>query len=260
MELDIFQIDAFTQNIFSGNPAAVCPLENWLEDDIMQSIALENNLSETAFFIPNDNGYHIRWFTPVTEVDLCGHATLASAFVLFNILGYAKNKIHFDSKSGPLVIHHENDRMIMDFPSQPPVPCDIPLQLEKAFHIKPVECLISEDYLVIFKNEQEVLELNPDMDCLKKLNLRGVSVTAKGSGEYDFINRFFAPKYGVPEDPVTGSAFTQLVPYWSKKLGKKTLKARQVSSRGGDVQCCFKSDRVKISGQAALYLKGKIHI
>ncbi len=260
MELDLYQIDAFTKDVFSGNPAAVCPLDFWLDDDVLQSIALENNLSETAFFIPNANGYHIRWFTPVAEVDLCGHATLASAFLLFNNLKYPKKMIQFDSRSGPLLIYRDKDLITMNFPAQPPEASLMPPLVKKAFNIQPIACLKSEDYVFIFKKEQDIIDLIPDMERLRIFDLRGVSVTAEGSGEVDFVNRFFAPKYGVPEDPVTGSAFTQLVPYWAEKLGKNQLRARQLSPRGGDVQCCLKSGRVDISGHAVLYMKGTIHI
>ncbi len=260
MELTLYQIDAFTKNVFSGNPAAICPLTDWLDDDIMQSIALENNLSETAFFIPDDDGYHIRWFTPVSEVDLCGHATLASAYVIFNLLEYHNNQIHFNSKSGPLYIEKQDSRITMDFPCQPPIPCQIPEALENAFGKTPVECLKSEDYMVVFETEADVINYSPDMDELKKLGLRGVISTAKASGNYDFVNRFFAPKFGVPEDPVTGSSFTQLIPYWSGKLDQTTFNARQVSQRGGDIQCSLNGNRIKISGSAVKYLEGKINI
>ena len=186
MEITLYQIDAFASKLFEGNPAAVCPLQAWLPDEIMQSIAAENNLSETAFFVPKGNGYHIRWFTPVSEVDLCGHATLAAAYVLFNILGYKKDKIEFDSKSGILAVTKDNEWLIMDFPAQPPVACDIPKEIVKAFDIAPIECLKSEDFIVVFEREIDIESANPDFEQLKKLDLRGVIITAKPT-RYDFV-------------------------------------------------------------------------
>ena len=260
MELTIYQIDAFADKPFEGNPAAVCPLDKWLPDSVMQSIAEENNLSETAFFIPSDNGFNIRWFTPTDEVDLCGHATLAAAYVLFNCLNYNGDIVKFDSRSGFLSVRRDNDQLIMDFPAQPPVPCDIiPGMISDAFDIKPVECLKSEDYLVVFEHEKDVESVNPDFEALKKLDLRGVIITAR-SARYDFISRFFAPNVGVHEDPVTGSAYTQLAPYWASKLGSKRFNVKQVSSRGGELSCEVVGDRVHISGRAVKYMEGKIEI
>ena len=259
MELSLYQIDAFASKLFEGNPAAVCPLDEWLPDEIMQSIAEENNLSETAFFVPKGNGFHIRWFTPASEVDLCGHATLAAAYVLFNILGYKKDKIEFDSKSGILAVTKDNESLIMDFPAQPPVSCEIPKEIVKAFNITPIECLKSEDFIVVFEREIDIESANPDFEQLKKLNLRGVIITAK-STRYDFVARFFAPKYGIPEDPVTGSAYTQLAPYWASMTGSKRFSVKQMSSRGGELTCEIVDDRVLISGQAIKYLEGKIKI
>jgi PhzF family phenazine biosynthesis protein len=259
MELTLYQIDAFASKPFEGNPAAVCPLDEWLPDKIMQSIAQENNLSETAFFIPTGDGFHIRWFTPTCEVDLCGHATLAAAYVLFNILGHKSDKIKFNSKSGMLAVTKDDERLVMDFPAQPPVLCDIPKEIVEAFDVAPIECLKSEDFIVVFKNEIDIESANPDFEQLKKLDLRGVIITAKSS-RYDFIARFFAPKYGVPEDPVTGSAYTQLAPYWASKIGPKRFSVKQVSSRGGELSCEIVDDRVLISGKAIKYLEGKIKI
>jgi PhzF family phenazine biosynthesis protein len=259
MEISLHQIDAFASKLFEGNPAAVCPLDEWLPDELMQSIAEENNLSETAFFVPKGNGYHIRWFTPVSEVDLCGHATLASAYVLFNILGYKKDRIEFDSRSGTLAVTKDNEWLVMDFPAQPPVPCDIPKEIVKAFNTAPIECLKSEDFIVVFEREIDIESANPDFELLKKLNSRGVIITAK-SIRYDFVARFFAPKYGIPEDPVTGSAYTQLAPYWASKIGSKRFSAKQMSSRGGELTCEVVDDRVFISGKAIKYLEGKIKI
>ena len=259
MEISLYQIDAFATKLFEGNPAAVCPLDEWLPDEIMQSIAEENNLSETAFFVPKGNGFHIRWFTPASEVDLCGHATLAAAYVLFNILGYKKDKIEFDSKSGILAVTKDNESLIMDFPAQPPVSCDIPKEIVKAFNIAPIECLKSEDYIVVFEREIDIESAKPDFEQLKKLNLRGVIITAK-STRYDFVARFFAPKYGIPEDPVTGFAYTQLAPYWASMIGSKRFSVKQMSSRGGELTCEIVDDRVLISGKAIKYLEGKIKI
>ncbi|MDY6791730.1 MAG: PhzF family phenazine biosynthesis protein [Thermodesulfobacteriota bacterium] len=259
MELNLYQIDAFASRPFEGNPAAVCPIDEWLPDEMMQSIAEENNLSETAFFVPTGDGFHIRWFTPTSEVDLCGHATLASAYVLFNILGYKGNRVVFDSRSGILTVTKDDEWLVMDFPAQPPVLCDIPPEIEKAFDTTPVECLKSEDYMVVFERERDIETANPDFAQLQKLDLRGVIITAKSSG-YDFVTRFFAPKYGVFEDPVTGSAYTQLAPYWASQLGKKRFNVKQVSARGGELSCEIVDDRVHISGKAVKYMEGKIKI
>ena len=259
MKLSIYQIDAFAEKAFEGNPAAVCPLSEWLSDEMMQSIAKENNLSETAFFVPTEHEFHIRWFTPVAEVNLCGHATLASAYVIFTFLGFEENTIHFESKSGFLKVEKNNGLLVMDFPSQPPIPCQTPDEIVQAFKNTPVECLKSEDYIVVFDNEDEVASAQPDFDALSKLDLRGVAITAK-SNKYDFVARFFAPKYGINEDPVTGSAYTQLTPYWSNTIGINKLHAKQVSSRGGEVFCELVGNRVSIAGKAVTYLAGEIEI
>lgn len=259
MELDLYQIDAFSQSSFGGNPAAVCPLQEWLPDHVMQNIAAENNLAETAFFVEKDKGYEIRWFTPTTEVDLCGHATLASAYVLFEQLNFSDPEITFLSKSGPLRVKRESGKLQLNFPNQKAEPCDTPEAIIKAFDKTPIQILKSQDYIVVFDDEEFVKSVEPNLAELKKLDLRGVIVTSK-SAEYDFINRFFAPNYGIDEDPVTGSAFTQLIPYWAEKLGKTVLDAKQVSKRGGEVFCELQNDRVLISGHCCLYLVGKIFI
>ena len=259
MELTLYQIDTFTGRPFEGNPAAVIPLETWLPDYTMQSIAEENNLSETVFFVPKNSGFHIRWFTPKTEVDLCGHATLAAAYVLFNILGYKGESIEFESKSGTLTVLQKYDWLVLDFPSQPPIPCHVPDAIVKAFKKTPIECLRSEDYIVVFESESDILSIKPDMDYLKKLDLRGVIITAR-SRQYDFVSRFFAPNCGIDEDPVTGSAHTQLTPYWAQILGKTSMTAKQVSSRGGELICELHNDRVFISGKAVKFLEGKIEL
>lgn len=259
MKLPIYQIDAFAEKAFEGNPAAVVPLEKWLSDDVMQAIAAENNLAETAFFVPVNNGFYIRWFTPEKEVKLCGHATLASAYVLFHILGFEVESIEFDSLSGSLFVSKNDNLLTLDFPAQIPQRCDVPENLISGLGITPVECLSNEDYILVFDDEDDIANLTPDHEYLKKVDLRGVVVTAP-SDEYDFVVRFFAPKYGILEDPVTGSAYTQLMPYWSKRLGKSKLNAKQISSRGGKVFCELKGDRVLISGSAVKYLEGMIEV
>jgi len=259
MVLKIYQIDAFATKSFEGNPAAVVPLDDWIPDKIMQKIAEENNLSETAFFIGDRGDYHIRWFTPKKEVELCGHATLASAFVIYEILKKKTDKIKFKSLSGPLYVE-KNDRLLrMNFPSQNPKECNMPQILLDALDQKPKFCYSSEDYIAIYSTENEIAQFKPDFKKLKRLDLRGLIVTAPGK-DYDFVLRAFFPNYGIPEDPVTGSAHTQLVPYWSEIFGKTELKARQISKRGGDIFCEYNDDRVIISGSAKLYLSGEIEI
>jgi len=259
MKVNLYQIDAFAYAPFEGNPAAVCPLDAWLPDELMQAIAAENNLAETAFFVATDNGYHIRWFTPTTEVKLCGHATLASAFVLFNLLGYQQSSITFASLSGPLVVKQNGDWLEMDFPAQSPQPCEVPTAIVDAFSQTPISCLKAEDYIVVFDDEDIIRSVQPDLAKLKQLNLRGVAITA-AARDYDFVCRFYAPNYGIDEDPVTGSAYTQLVPYWSEVLNQTDFIARQVSKRGGDVKCGLAGDRVIIAGKAILFLSGHIDI
>jgi PhzF family phenazine biosynthesis protein len=257
--LPIYQIDAFSNQVFTGNPAAVCPLEAWIEDSLMQGIAQENNLSETAFFVPERDGYHIRWFTPTAEVDLCGHATLASAFVLFEYFDLSENQIRFKSRSGELIVEKEDELFAMDFPSQPPETCDPPDALRAGLQGAPLEILSSEDYFVVFSNEEDIKAMKPDMTELEKLDLRGVIITAEGK-DADFVSRFFAPKYGIKEDPVTGSSHCALTPYWAHKLGKKDLHALQVSKRGGELFCKEHGDRVVIAGRAVKYMEGTINI
>ncbi len=259
MKIPIYQIDAFAEKPFEGNPAAVCPLESWLPDALMQLIAEENNLSETAFFVPTQTGFHIRWFTPTTEVDLCGHATLAAAHVLFHCLGYESDHIEFESRSGLLNVSRAGELLVLDFPAQPPVICETPIQILHAFGIEPVECLKAEDYVVVFELEEDVLSADPNLELLAELDGRGVIITAP-SESYDFVCRFFAPKQGINEDPVTGSSFTQLAPYWSGRLGHSKLYAKQASSRGGEVICELKGERVEIAGRAMKYLQGEIEV
>ncbi len=259
--MKIYQVDAFTKNVFSGNPAAIVPLEEWLDDDVMQNIAVENNLSETAFFVQKSDGsYKIRWFTPETEVNLCGHATLASAHVLYEFLGFKGNKVEFESNSGPLSVRKEGDLYWMDFPSNPPGAIPVPKLLPEAIGVIPIYTGINTDMLVLIQDEKTVRTIQPDLLILKKMEVRGIILTAPGSGDVDFISRFFAPSVGVPEDPVTGSAHTVLTPFWSKRLGKKRLKARQVSKRGGDLTCIQQNGRVEIGGHAVTYMIGDISI
>lgn len=259
MKLPIYQVDAFARKTFEGNPAAICPLKEWLDDDVLLSIAEENNLSETAFYVMTSKGFHIRWFTPTTEVELCGHATLATAYIIFNEFDYQGDSIVFESRSGLLTVTKNDNLFTMDFPAQPATSCDLPSALEKAFAATPVECLEAEDYLLVFNNEDEILNAQPRLELLKDIDLRAVIITAP-SQRFDFVSRVFAPKYGIDEDPVTGSAYTQLAPYWKNKLGKSQLHAKQVSKRGGEIFCETLGDRVRISGSAVKYLQGEITI
>jgi PhzF family phenazine biosynthesis protein len=258
MKISIFQVDAFTNEAFAGNPAAICPLDYWLSDEMMQQIASENNVSETAFFVNRGDYYQIRWFTPQTEVDLCGHATLASAWVIMNKIQPDTDEIKFGSRGGELIVKRDDGNYMMDFPVHPPEPCDPPNNLIKALGQNPVEILASNYYLAVFKSEDEVRNLKPYMTLLKELDRIGVVVTAPGD-EVDFVSRFFAPSVGIPEDPVTGSAHCTLIPYWAEKLGKTSMTAKQVSCRGGDLLCEFKKDRVVIGGQARLFMEGRIN-
>lgn len=260
MKIRLFQVDAFARRLFEGNPAAVCPLEAWLEDDLLQAIAEENNLSETAFFVPAGTGFELRWFTPLAEVDLCGHATLASAHVLFEELGYAETVIRFATRSGELRVERRNGLLAMDFPARAPLPCAAPSALVGGLGAQPAEVLAADDYVVVFDSEAAVRALAPDMARLRELGLRGVCATAPGAGAVDFVSRFFAPAVGVPEDPVTGSAHCQLAPYWAARLGKNRLRARQVSTRGGDVACELRGDRVILAGGAVTFMQGEIDL
>ncbi len=257
-----YQVDAFARRVFEGNPAAVCPLDAWLPDATLQAIAMENNLSETAFYVPDGPGFHLRWFTPVAEVDLCGHATLATAHVLFAELGYAGQSIEFMTRSGRLVVEHKDGMLVMDFPAQPPVPCAAPAALLDGLGAPPVEVLAADDYVVVFDDAAIVRTLAPDMAKLSTLALRGVCVTAPGAAgtDFDFVSRFFAPRYGIPEDPVTGSAHCELAPYWAGRLGKQRLTAYQASARGGDVLCEVRGERVILSGRAVTFMAGEIAV
>ncbi len=259
MELTIYQADAFTDKLFGGNPAAVCPLQEWLPDELMQQIALENNLSETAFIVPDGKDYSIRWFTPAVEVDLCGHATLATAHICFTELNHPSKKITFQSKSGPLTVFRSTHGYTMDFPIDPIEEVDQPLNLIEALGgVTPIATFKGNtDYLVLLDSQDTVAALSPNFGVMATIPARGIIVTANGE-EVDIVSRFFGPQSGIDEDPVTGSAHTTLVPFWAKKLGKTALSAQQLSQRGGTLFCELKGNRVLISGNAVTYMQGKI--
>jgi PhzF family phenazine biosynthesis protein len=255
----IYQVDAFTEKLFSGNPAAVMPLQQWLPDHLMQSIATENNLSETVFFVPTANGYHIRWFTPTVEIELCGHATLAAAYVLFEILCESRNTIAFQSLSGLLTVTRNKDLITLNFPANEPKPINHLEELNNALGKAPMELFKNQDdYVAVYGSEEDVAGLSPDFSALKKISSHGVIATAAGI-ETDFVSRCFYPAVGVDEDPVTGSAHTRLTPLWANKLKKSKLTARQISKRGGDILCELAGDRVLMSGKARLYMQGEIY-
>ena len=259
--MKVYVVNAFTKEKFGGNPAAVVPLRQWLSDDLMQDIAAQHNLAETAFIVPQGNEYEIRWFTPTVEIALCGHATLASAHVLFNYLDYKKGKIIFHSKSGPLEVTKKNDgKLMLDFPVNAPVATGSLQAIEGGLHVKPLEVYSSTfDYLVVLENQEAIEKLSPDFKILAQLPSRGVIVTAKGN-EVDFVSRCFFPQSGIDEDSVTGSAHTVSVPYWAKRLGKQKMSAIQLSKRKGYLDCELVGDRVLMSGHAVTYLTGDIMI
>ncbi len=259
MKITQYQVDAFSTRVFAGNPAAVCPLDSWLEDELLQAIAAENNLSETAFFVPTANSFKLRWFTPTVEVDLCGHATLATAHVLFTELGYSEPSITFATRSGDLVVTRRDDLLTMNFPAQRLQPCAVSQALCVALGQRPSEVWAGDIYMAVFDSEATIRSLTPNMERLRELDLSCVIVTAP-STTVDFVSRFFAPQVGVPEDPVTGSAHCKLTPYWAAKLGRNTLHARQVSQRGGDVYCELLGDRVLLSGHAVTFMRGEIFV
>jgi PhzF family phenazine biosynthesis protein len=258
-------IDVFTDKLFGGNPAGVCLLENWLPDETLQHIASENNLSETAFLVKQDGYYDLRWFTPAMEIDLCGHATLASAFVLFEDAEKATDCIRFKTMSGMMLATRENDVYYLDFPARPVTPCPVYTTFEKALGVTPVATYKAVDFLVLVENEEVLKSINPDFATLKQLRKEagldngsfGIIVTAKGT-DCDFVSRFFAPNLGINEDPVTGRAHCSLIPYWSERLGRKVMTARQLSKRGGMIYCKDEGERVKIGGKAVRYLAGEI--
>jgi PhzF family phenazine biosynthesis protein len=261
MPQKLYQIDAFANEVFSGNPAAVCPLEQWLSDELMQKIAMENNLAETAFYVKQGNQYQLRWFTPTVEVDLCGHATLATAFVLFNHENHTGNTIDFYSpRSGILTVTKEGELLTLNFPTDQLEAIQLTDQLISGFNIKAQLAFKGKtDYMLVYENEEEIKKIIPSFDVISELKARGIIVTAEGD-KVDFVSRFFAPAAGVNEDPVTGSAHTSLIPYWSKRLGKTELTALQLSSRKGHLKCRYLNDRVEISGRGKLYLTGEIYL
>jgi PhzF family phenazine biosynthesis protein len=261
MKLHLYQVDAFTEKVFGGNPAAVCPLDEWLTDEQMQHIAAENNLAETAFFVKKNDAFEIRWFTPKIEVDLCGHATLATAHVMFNHLNYPdKQIVFFSAKSGELRVYKNEDLLTLDFPADDFEKIEMPDFISVCFDAEPIEAYQGKtDLMFVFNSETDIKNIRPDFRSINALGGRGVIVTAKGD-KVDFVSRFFAPQSGIEEDPVTGSAHTTLTPYWAKKLGKDVLTAVQLSSRIGNLECKYMGDRIEISGKAVTYLKGEIDI
>lgn len=261
MRQKIYQADAFAREVFSGNPAAVCPLQHWLNDELLQKIAMENNLAETAFYVKKGDAYELRWFTPSVEVDLCGHATLAAAFVLFDYENHHENIIHFNSpRSGVLTVTKEGNSLTLNFPTDEINAVELSEELMSAFNIKPEFAFKGKtDYMLVFENEAQIKEVIVNYAAIANLKARGVIITAQGE-TVDFVSRFFAPAVGVNEDPVTGSAHTSLMPYWSKRLGKTDLTAMQLSARKGYLQCRYLNDRVEISGEVKLYLIGEIFL
>jgi PhzF family phenazine biosynthesis protein len=256
-KLRMYQVDAFADRIFAGNPAAVCPLEKWLSDDLMQGIAAENNVPATAFFVREGGEYRLRWFTPTQEISICGHATLASADVLFRILGHPGDSVSFMTRAGTLNVTHENGVYALDFPATVPEPCPASPQFVEAFGTVPVETLRALDHIVVLEHEAQVRELRPNFSALSGLDLRGVCVTAPGL-TVDFVSRFFVLRPDSPEDPVTGSAHCELAPYWARRLGKTSLVAHQVSRRGGEILCDLRGDRVTLRGRAAHYMTAEL--
>ncbi len=269
MKSPIYQIDAFARRVFAGNPAAVCPLEDWLPDDRMQAIAAENNLAETAFFVGGNGDYAIRWFTPTVEIDLCGHATLASGHVVMKHLEPGRTSVRFRTlKAGDLTVARDGELYVLDFPAWPPKPVAAPPILDQAFGARPEQVLAARDYLCIFRDARTVRSLKPDLAALRRLD-RAVIVSAPGpdsapaetgGGACDFVSRFFAPGAGIDEDPVTGSAHCTLTPFWAQRLGRTRMTARQVSPRGGELMVELKGGRVLIGGRVAPYLEGMIDV
>ena len=261
--IPVYQIDAFTDQLFGGNPAAVCPLETWLDDRLMQAIATENNLSETAFFVPVKDGskgqFDLRWFTPKAEVDLCGHATLASSHLILTQLSPDLNELSFQTKSGQLDVSRDGDLLVLDFPARVPLPAPVPAGFADAIGAAPTEFLKSVKNLAVYEDASTVLGIDPDFTYIANLDGDGLVITAPGT-DCDFVSRYFAPHVGIDEDPVTGSAHCTSVPYWAARLGKNKLHARQVSERGGELFCELAGDRVRMAGRAALYMEGVIHL
>ena len=259
MRIPIYTLDAFTGRVFHGNPAAVCPLAVWLPDETLQAIAAENNLSETAFFVETKSGYDIRWFTPKQEVDLCGHATLASAHVVLNFLKPGLSSVKFSSKSGVLKVARAGELLALDFPTRIPKPCPPPHGLLEGLGKPPEKTFVSRDVMAVYEDEGDVKTLAPDFARLAEVNAFAIIVTAPGQ-DVDFVSRFFAPRAGIAEDPVTGSSHCTLIPYWAKRLGKKRLRALQLSPRGGELFCELRGERVSIAGRTVLYLEGTIEV
>jgi len=259
MKIAYYHVDAFASAIFRGNPAGVCPLDAWLPDATLQNIAAENNLAETAFVVARDAGFDLRWFTPTIEVDLCGHATLAAAFVLFTERSFPGGQIRFHSRSGPLSVEREGEVLTLDFPSRPATPGPTPEALRLGLGAMPAEARKARDFLAVFDREADVRALKPDFAALRTLDCLGIIATAPGM-ECDFVSRFFAPAAGINEDPATGSSHCTLIPYWAQRLGKTKLFARQVSARGGEMFCKLAGERVRIGGHAALYSRGELEV
>ncbi len=260
MLIPLYQIDAFTDEVFKGNPAAVCPLEKWLSDIQLQAIANENNLSETAFFVRDGASYHLRWFTPSSEVKLCGHATLAAAYVIFTYFDNFSKILCFNTLSGNLYVRRNNtDSLIMDFPIQLSREIDMSSLVTESLGATPSYLFDGPDLMAVFDNETQIKEIKPNLKVLSQFPNRGVIITAPGE-DVDIVSRFFAPKLNVPEDPVTGSAHCMMVPYWARRLGKATLRARQISFRGGELCCTLKGERVLMSGRAVQFMSGHIKL
>jgi PhzF family phenazine biosynthesis protein len=259
MTIPYYEVLAFTERPFGGNPAGVCLLEKeWLPEKTMQQIAAENQLAETAFLVPRNGHFDVRWFAPALEIDLCGHATLASAHVLFEHLGFAEPLIRFQSKSGELRVSKAGGHLVLDFPAQPAQPCDPPSTLAKALGAVPKEVLKARDYFAVLDREEDVSAVKPNLELISELDAQGVVVTAPGNSS-DFVSRYFAPSAGIPEDPVTGSTHTSLIPFWAQRLNKKKLFARQLSARGGELFCQDNGERVDIGGDALTYVEGRLY-
>jgi PhzF family phenazine biosynthesis protein len=261
MRTPIFQIDAFTTRRFAGNPAAVMPMDSFPADTLLQEIAAENNLAETAFLVAEGDDYRLRWFTPMVEVPLCGHATLASAAVVMERLEPGRSKVVFHSASGPLTVNRSNSGYIMDFPARQSEPVSTPPGLADALGVVPVAVFANTfNYMALIESVQVLRELAPDMAALARMDRPGVIATAQGDGIHDFVSRYFAPAKGIPEDPVTGAAHCMLAPYWAKRLGKTVFRAFQASRRGGELICRLTRDRVELEGACVFYLEGQVEI
>jgi PhzF family phenazine biosynthesis protein len=261
MRTPLYQLDAFTQKRFSGNPAAVMPLNEFPADALMQAIAAENNLAETAFLVPKDGDYLLRWFTPAVEVPLCGHATLASAAVVMERLEPGRDRVVFHSKSGPLTVTRTDTGYLMDFPTRLSEPVAAPAGLAQSLGVAPAEVFVNSfNYMAVLSRPEMLRSLTPDIPAIARLDRSGLIVTAPGDGQYDFISRYFAPVKGIPEDPVTGSAHCMLMPYWARRLGRTELRAYQASARGGELLCRLVGERVQLEGHCVFYLEGEVEV